>query len=88
VFDDYVLLCLKDNGGVWEQHNNWLIGLDPDVSLLTEDCLNLRLSAANYNAGQWKCLPTCLSLARHYGFVGNHLSDTNGILVPVRIVDQ
>ena len=57
VYDEYLLLCLKDNGGVWEQHNNWLIGLDPDVSLLTEDRLNVRLSPSNYRSGQWTCLP-------------------------------
>lgn len=87
VYDEYLQLCLQDNGGVWEQHNDWLIDLAPEVTLLTADGLNLRLSPSNHGAGQWKCLPTCLSLARRYGFEGDYLSGANSILLPVRIAD-
>ena len=90
--EERFLLLLNDNGGVWTQSNEWLKGIEPDVSLGALDgkreVLTLRPSAQFTRSGQWKIATgtKALALAKARGFTGGHLSDKRCVSVDVEIL--
>lgn len=85
---DKHILRLRDNGGVWVQHNDWLAGHTGAVQLVaTDNNQGIRLEqAARADGTLWKSILTTLTLAQARGFEGNFLSSDHPVDIPVRIV--
>jgi hypothetical protein len=87
---DAEVLCLCDNGGVWEYHHPWLTGLVPDVVLeAVDDGELIGLAPADADK-HWTAYPTTLTLAKKHGFRGTDLSRKDpgrSIFMFVRVVD-
>jgi len=87
VDDGVLVLLLNDNGGVCESWNDWLVGLNSPVHVTTNDELQTPVALTGAEgAGQWKCHPTTLFLARARGFVGPHLSIRSPVAIHVQLV--
>ncbi len=88
---DAATLILTDNGGIWEQHNDWLVGLTSPVYVRTEDehSQTIRIEQAG-GVGQWRVedvghRPKQLASLR--GFQSLHLSRDAAWAIPVIVID-
>ncbi|MCA9178557.1 MAG: hypothetical protein KDB14_29050 [Planctomycetales bacterium] len=82
---DYLLL--KDNGGVWEAHNDWLVGMEePVVAVSRITGERLQLTRAERD-GQWRCQPSTKSIAADHGVDVPHLSAKKCVSIPIDLVD-
>lgn len=88
---DAATLILTDNGGIWEQHNDWLVGLTSPVHVRALDGhgQTIRIEQAG-GVGQWRVeefehRPRQLATLR--GFQGLHLSADVAWAIPVMVVE-
>ena len=87
VEDNKNCLLLCDNGGVWQQHNNWLDGASGPVKVQcipTQLVLELKRASED---GHWTVAPTALTVARRHGFSQSHLSREHSIAIEIEILD-
>jgi hypothetical protein len=89
---DAATLILNDNGGIWEQHNDWLLGLTSPVYVRTEDehRQTIRINQVG-GAGQWgvkKAEHRPKQLASLRGFQGLHLSGDAAWAIPITLIDD
>jgi hypothetical protein len=88
---DVATLILNDNGGIWEKHNDWLIGLPSPVYVRTEDehRQTIRIEQAK-GVGQWRVedkphRPKQLASLRR--FEGLHLRRDTAWVIPISLID-
>jgi len=89
----WVRVVLNDNGGLNTAANRWLQDVDVPCGLSTGDGVTFRVEAAfSGNSHMYRISPSALSLARRFGFAGDHLSKSTLIafeaaMLPARSVE-
>jgi hypothetical protein len=91
---DKQLLVLKDNGGIWEKHNDWLVELDEPVCVKTldskQEVVPLKRASGGKSSGQWVSVnkdqrPLKLAQARDY--LGKRLKNEDSAAINVELLD-
>ena len=92
---DRRLLVLNDDGGIWQKHNEWLVGLEETTWVITldskQEVIPIKRATGGQISGQWVSVSadqTPLRLARARGYCGVHLKKSDSVGINVELLDR